>query len=86
MSDEEKKQSDEALEKSVREVLDSVRLQLQSEGGDLELVSIDEQKRVHVRMFGVCGTCPMASMELKTGIEQYLKEQCPEVTEIVQEM
>lgn len=74
------------FEKTVRDVIDSIRPTMQSEGGDIEFISVDEQKCVHVRMVGACGNCPMASMELKSGVEQYLKEICPGVKEIIQEM
>lgn len=74
------------LEKSVLEALDQFRPQLQADGGDMEFVSIDEENKVHLRLVGACGTCPMAVMTLKMGIERYLKDACPEVTEVVQEV
>lgn len=73
---------DEAL---VKEALEMFRPQLQADGGDMEFVSIDDENRVHLRLVGACGSCPMATMTLKMGIEQYLKDACPEVTEVVQE-
>ena len=51
----------------------------------MEFVSIDDEKRVHLRLTGSCGSCPMATMTLKMGIERYLKDACPDVTEVVQE-
>lgn len=78
----EKKTLDENL---VKEALDMFRPMLQSDGGDIEYVGIDEQNRVHLKMLGACGGCPMAVMDLKMGVEQYLKDACPEITEVVQD-
>lgn len=71
-------------EKTLKEAFDMFRPQLQADGGDAEFVKIDEQNRVHVRLTGACGSCPMALMTLKMGLERYLKDACPEVTEVVQ--
>ena len=73
----------EELEAKVKEALDAFRPQLQADGGDMEFLSIDEQKRVHLKLTGACGSCPMATMTLKMGVEQFLKDACPEVTEVV---
>lgn len=78
----EKKTLDENL---VKEALDMFRPMLQADGGDIEYVGIDEQNRVHLKMIGACGGCPMAVMDLKMGVEQYLKDACPEITEVVQD-
>lgn len=78
--------ADQKLEEKIKEVLDSFRPQLQADGGDLEYISLDEENRVHVKLTGACGSCPMATMTLKMGVEQYLLDACPEVTEVVQEM
>ncbi|NLZ53319.1 MAG: NifU family protein, partial [Thermoanaerobacteraceae bacterium] len=56
---------------------------LQADGGDVELIDVDEQGVVKVRLQGACGGCPMASMTLKNGIERALKEAIPEVKEVV---
>ena len=72
-------------EATVKEALDMFRPQLQADGGDMEFVSIDEQNRVHLRLTGACGSCPMALMTLKMGVERYLKDACTEVSEVVQE-
>ncbi len=74
-----------ALEEKVKEALDMFRPNLQADGGDMEYRGIDEQKRVHLKLTGACGSCPMATMTLKMGVEQYIKDACPEITEVVQE-
>ena len=73
------------LEATVKEALDMFRPQLQADGGDTEYISIDDENRVHLRLTGACGSCPMALMTLKMGVERYLKDACPEITEVVQE-
>jgi Fe-S cluster biogenesis protein NfuA len=68
----------------VEEALKQVRPALQRDGGDIELVSVDENGIVKVRLKGACGSCPMSTMTLKMGVEKYLKEHIPEVKEVVQ--
>jgi len=68
----------------VEEVLKQVRPMLQRDGGDVELVSVEDTGVVKVRLKGACGSCPMSTMTLKMGIEKALKEQLPEVTQVVQ--
>lgn len=68
----------------VKEAIDMFRPQLQADGGDMEFVSIDEQNRVHLILQGACGSCPMATMTLKMGVERYIKDAVPEITEVVQ--
>jgi Fe-S cluster biogenesis protein NfuA len=73
------------LKERVQKVLDEVRGYLQADGGDLELVSVDEKTGVvQVRLQGACAGCPMSQMTIKNGVEQRLKEEIPEVTEVVQ--
>ena len=68
----------------VEEALKQGRPALQRDGGDIELVSVDETGVVKVRLKGACGSCPMSTMTLKNGVEKYLKEHLPEVKEVVQ--
>jgi Fe-S cluster biogenesis protein NfuA len=67
----------------VKEVLDKVRPGLQADGGDVELVEVTDEGTVKVRLTGACGGCPMATMTLKNGIERILKQEVPEVKEVV---
>ncbi len=77
--------ANEAMEATVKEALEMFRPQLQADGGDMEYVGIDDEGKVHLKLTGACGSCPMALMTLKMGIERYLKDACPEVTEVVQD-
>jgi Fe-S cluster biogenesis protein NfuA len=69
-------------EETVQAVLDQIRPSLQADGGDIELVGI-EDGIVKVRLSGACGGCPMSTMTLKMGVERLLKEKLPEVKEVV---
>ena len=81
----EKNMADSTLEATVKEALDMFRPQLQADGGDMEYLGIDDQNRVHLKLTGACGSCPMATMTLKMGVERYLKDACPEITEVIQD-
>jgi Fe-S cluster biogenesis protein NfuA len=56
---------------------------LQNDGGDIELVSVEEDNTVKVRLQGACKGCPGAAMTLKMGVERLLKQRIPEVKEVV---
>ena len=71
------------MREKVKAILDDVRPALQADGGDVELVEVDDQGIVKVRLQGACSGCPVASMTLKNGIERALKEAIPEVKEVV---
>lgn len=77
--------TDEALIAKVKETLEAFRPQLNADGGDMEFINIDDENKVHLKLTGACGSCPMATMTLKMGIERYLKETCPEISEVVQD-
>ena len=62
------------MKDEVQKVLDEVRPSLQADGGDVELVDVDEKTGiVKVKLHGACQHCPMASMTLKEGIGRVLK-------------
>lgn len=67
------------MRQEVQEALDTVRPQLQADGGDCELVDVMEDGTVKVRLTGACGGCPMSQMTLKMGIEKVLKDKVPSV-------
>ncbi len=67
---------------AVQAVIDKIRPMLQADGGDVELVSVDNGV-VKVRLQGACKGCPMSQMTLKNGIEKYLKKEVPEVDQVV---
>ncbi|NLW19526.1 MAG: NifU family protein [Candidatus Cloacimonetes bacterium] len=67
----------------LEEVLDKVRPAIQADGGDVELVNIRDDDVVEVRLTGACRGCPMATLTLKAGIERIVKQEIPEVKEVV---
>jgi Fe-S cluster biogenesis protein NfuA len=72
------------MKEEVEKVLEMVRPGLQADGGDVELVEVTDDGIVKVRLKGACGSCPMATMTLKMGIERAMKENVPGVIEVVQ--
>jgi Fe-S cluster biogenesis protein NfuA len=70
------------LMERVEKALDSIRPALMADGGNVELVAV-EDGIVQVRLQGACGTCPSALMTLKQGIEVRVKEEVPEIKEVV---
>ena len=67
---------------NVETVLDELRPFLMADGGNVELVEIDGPI-VNLRLQGACGSCPSSSMTLKMGIERKLREEIPEIAEVV---
>ncbi|OUJ18811.1 Fe-S cluster biogenesis protein NfuA, 4Fe-4S-binding domain [Methanonatronarchaeum thermophilum] len=60
---------------------ENIRPKLQMDGGDIELVDI-EDKIVKVRLTGACAGCPMSQITLKNTVEQYLKSEIPEIESV----
>jgi Fe-S cluster biogenesis protein NfuA len=69
------------MKERVLSALQKVRPMLQADGGDVELVDVQDGI-VTVRLQGACGGCPMSQMTLKNGIERILKEEVPEVVSV----
>ena len=69
------------MKESVQSVIDQIRPMLQRDGGDVELVDV-EDGIVKVRLQGACKGCPMSQMTLKNGIEKFMKQQIPEVVSV----
>lgn len=74
--------SDPTPEERVRLLLERIRPFLQQDGGDLEYVGFADGT-VSLRLQGACSSCPSGLMTLKMGIENALKQQVPEVREVV---
>ena len=66
----------------VTAILNKIRPALQADGGDVELVAVEDGV-VKVRLVGACGGCPMSQMTLAYGIERVLKAELPEVKRVV---
>ncbi|MBU2603797.1 MAG: NifU family protein [Actinobacteria bacterium] len=71
------------MRERVAEALEFIRPALQNDGGDVELVDVDEASGVvTVKLVGACGSCPMSQMTLKNGVERILKEAVPEIVSV----
>lgn len=69
------------MREKVEAVLEKIRPNLQADGGDVELIDVADGV-VKLKLTGACGTCPMATMTLKMGVERILKEQIPEIKKV----
>ena len=69
------------VRKKVEDALATIRPALQADGGDIELVNVEEGV-VTVRLMGACSGCPMAQMTLKQGVEARVRELVPEIDRI----
>ena len=74
---------EETMKEKVEATLGKIRPSLNSDGGDVELVEVTPDGVVKVKLTGACGGCPMSQMTLKMGIERTLKQDVPEVKEVV---
>jgi Fe-S cluster biogenesis protein NfuA len=66
------------MREDVEKALQKIRPALQADGGDIELIDINDGV-VKVKLTGACGGCPMSQMTLKMGVERALKEAVPQV-------
>lgn len=71
------------MREQVEKALDKVREMLAAEGGNIELIDVGKDGVVKVRLTGACGCCPMSQMTLKMGVERVLKEEVPQVKEVI---
>ena len=69
------------MKEKVQAVMDKIRPMLQADGGDVELIDV-ENGIVKVKLTGACKGCPMSQMTLKNGIERLLKQEIPEVKSV----
>ena len=69
------------IKERVQKAIEEIRPNLQADGGDVELVDV-EDGIVKVRLKGACAGCPMSTMTVKWGVENFLKKRIPEVTRV----
>jgi len=70
------------MREKVEKALESIRPALQADGGDIQLVSI-ENDIVKVRLMGACGGCPMSQMTMSAGVEQAIKRAVPQIKKVI---
>jgi Fe-S cluster biogenesis protein NfuA len=73
----------EELKLNVEKALEEIRPFLQSEGGDINLLSIDDEKLVKVQLVGACTSCSVNQMTLKSGVEMTIKKYAPQIERVI---
>ena len=71
------------IKSNVEKALEEIRPFLKSDGGDITLVSIEEDRKVNVRLEGACTSCSVNQMTLKSGVEMTIKKYAPQIEEVV---
>ncbi|HWL93834.1 MAG TPA: NifU family protein [Phycisphaerae bacterium] len=71
------------MRKDVVDIIRQLRPAVQGDGGDLELIDVAETGVVKVRLHGACIGCPSAEVTLKMGVEQSLRDNVPEITQVI---
>ena len=71
------------MKEAVQKAIDLIRPSLQADGGDVELIDVSEDGIVKVKLTVACRGCPMSQMTLKMGIEKIIKQQVPNIKEVV---
>ncbi len=73
----------EELKMNVEKALQEIRPFLQSDGGDISLISIDNENSVKVKLEGACVGCSVNQMTLKSGVEMTIKKYAPQIEEVI---
>ncbi len=73
----------EELTMNVERALEEIRPFLNSDGGDITLISIEDEKHVTVRLEGACISCSVNQMTLKAGVETTIKKFAPQIETVV---
>jgi len=72
------------MKEKIQKVIDKIRPMLENDGGSIELIDVDEKKGiVKVKLTGACGACPFSVMTLKNVVERTIKEEVPQVKEVI---
>jgi Fe-S cluster biogenesis protein NfuA len=72
----------ETILERVEKALDEIRPYLETDGGDVKVIEVNEDMVVSLELLGACGTCPMSVMTMKAGIEEAIKRQVPEISDV----
>ena len=73
----------EEIKTNVEKALEEIRPFLQSDGGDITLISIDNDNSVKVKLEGNCNGCSVNQMTLKSGVEMTIKKYAPQIEEVI---
>jgi Fe-S cluster biogenesis protein NfuA len=70
------------IREKIEDALNRVRPSLQADGGDIELIDVNDNGVVKVKLTGACSGCPMSTMTLKMGVEKLLRQYVPEIMKV----
>ena len=70
------------MRENIEMALENIRPALQADGGDIELISVEDDV-VKVRLMGACGGCPMSSLTMSQGVEQAVKKAVPQIKKVI---
>lgn len=71
------------LKSNIEKALDEIRPFLQNDGGDISLISIEDEKIVKVQLEGACVGCSVNQMTLKSGVEMTIKKYAPQIEKVI---
>ena len=71
------------MREKVEAALEKIRPMLIADGGNIELVDVSADGVVKLKLTGSCGCCPMSQMTLKMGVERIIKQEVPDVKEVI---
>lgn len=71
------------LRRTIETALDEIRPFLKSDGGDIELLSIEDDSLVKIQLMGTCVDCTVNQMTLKSGVEMTIKKHAPQIKEVI---
>jgi len=71
------------MKAEVEKAIEEIKPMLRADGGDIELVEVEDDGTVKVRLKGACAGCPLSMMTIRFGVERYLKSKIPQVKRIV---
>ena len=74
--------SNQEITNRVEQALDQVRPYLETDGGNVKVLGVDDDMVVTLELLGACGSCPMSLMTMKAGIEETIKRQVPEIKDV----
>ncbi|MCK5400360.1 MAG: NifU family protein [Flavobacteriaceae bacterium] len=73
----------EQLKLNVEKALEEIRPFLESDGGNISLISIEDNKLVKVQLEGACAGCSVNQMTLKSGVEMIIKKYAPQIEQVI---
>jgi Fe-S cluster biogenesis protein NfuA len=72
-----------SLEEKVEIALNQIRPYLKSDGGDVRIIEITDDKTLRIELLGACGSCSMSAMTFRGGIEDTIRREVPEILKVI---